>query len=160
MGSRVIGSGQFGDARLYASLLWGGRFYQSSPIGRMFMAKALVIEDVPELESFVVAAFEYLRFEAYSVATVADAIEILCAFNDVEAVFISTSDESRIDHLDLATLIAERWPNIQIFVSSQRITRLRDLPPCVYLAKPMNARILISTIENTLRERPTHDVSR
>jgi CheY-like chemotaxis protein len=115
------------------------------------MRKALVIEDVPEYADFIVAAFGYLQFAAFAVETVTDAIEALNADDEIEAVFISTCPESRIDLVNLATLIAVQWPQIQITVSSYEVGRLRDFPPCVFLTKPINPRMLISILEQTFQ---------
>lgn len=117
------------------------------------MRKALVIEDVPELASFVIAAFEYLKFEAYAVDNVVDAIDILKADPHFAAVYISTCQESRVSAFGIATLIAAHWPAMKIFISSERLDRLSELPPCFFLAKPLNSRSLIPMIEQAFRIR-------
>ncbi len=119
------------------------------------MRKALVIEDVPELTAFVVAAFEYLGFEAYSAETAADAIEILNADGEIEAVFINICDETQLDALDLAKLIKARKPATEILIASDRVDRLHEFPPCVFITKPLSPSTLISMIEHAVRTRPT-----
>jgi CheY-like chemotaxis protein len=117
------------------------------------MRKTLIIEDVPELADFVVAAFEYLDFDAYHVETTAAAIDILSTDKQFSAVFINTSEESQINAVDLAKLIYERWPAIKIFVTADRYERLDQFPPCVFLAKPTKPRVLIFAIAQAFRER-------
>ena len=119
------------------------------------MRKALVIEDVPELTAFVVAVFEYLGFEAYSAETAADAIEMLNTDPEIEAVFINTSDETHLDALDLAKLIKARKPTTEILIASDRVDRLNEFPPCVFITKPLKPSTLVSMIEHAVRTRPT-----
>lgn len=119
------------------------------------MRKALVIEDVPELTAFVVAVFEYLGFEAYSAETAADAIEMLNTDPEIEAVFINTGDETHLDALDLAKLIKARKPTTEILIASDRVDRLNEFPPCVFITKPLNPSTLVSMIEHAVRTRPT-----
>jgi CheY-like chemotaxis protein len=134
-----------------------GYRHVEAPVGRRDkkMRKALVIEDVPELAAFVVAVFEYLGFEAYSVETVADSIEMLNADPEIEAVFINTGDETHIGTLDLAKLIKAIKPTAEILIASERVDRLQEFPPCVFITKPLNPSTLISMIEHTVRTRPT-----
>ncbi len=121
------------------------------------MRKALVIEEMPELAGFVAAVFEHLAFEAFAVETVAEAIEMLDRDGEFEAVFISTNGEKGVNAVELATLIKARRPTIEVFVSSERLERLHELPPCVFIAKPLNPSTLIEIITHVIRTRPTSD---
>jgi DNA-binding NtrC family response regulator len=134
-----------------------GHRHGEAPVGRRdkTMRKALVIEDIPELTAFVVAVFEYLGFEAYSAETVADAIEMLNADDEIEAVFINTSNEAHIGALDMAKLIKAAKPKAEILIASDRVDRLHEFPPCVFITKPLNPSTLISMIEHAVRTRPT-----
>jgi DNA-binding NtrC family response regulator len=125
--------------------------------GEAKMRKALVVEEMPELAGFVAAVFERLEIEAFVVETVAEAIEILDADGQFEAVFISTNGGKAIDAPELSRLIKARWPEIEIFVSSARLERLHELPPCVFIAKPLNPSTLIEIITHVVRTRPTSD---
>jgi DNA-binding NtrC family response regulator len=149
---------RYSDER--ASLL--GHRHGEAPVGRRDkkMRKALVIEDVPELTAFVIAVFERLGFEAYAAETTADAIAMLDADSDIEAVFINTGDETQIDALGLAKLIKARKPGIEILIASARVDRLEEFPPCVFLSKPLNPSTLVSMIEHAVRTRPTSDRNR
>lgn len=121
------------------------------------MRKALVVEEIPELAGFVAAVFEHLEFEAFAVETVAEAIEMLNGDGEFEVVFISTNGEKAIDAPELSIFIKARWPTIEIFVASARLERLHELPPCVFIAKPLNPSTLIEIITHVVRTRPTSD---
>jgi DNA-binding response OmpR family regulator len=109
------------------------------------MPVALVVEDMPEISAFVVAIFIHFGIEAFAVASVADAIEILRSSNDISGLFINLAEQA--DELDLAQVVSKRWPTIRMILLSARADSLRVLPPAIFMMKPTSPAAIIAIIK-------------
>ena len=107
---------------------------------------AIVIEDEPELATFLAAVFDRVGFDTIAFESFQDAIESLGIYENI-AVLLSniTGDEELLAGMKE---IAARWPSVRLMVLSERFNRLSELPPATFISKPTNARLLIATIRH------------
>lgn len=78
----------------------------------------LVVEDKPLLRMDAVAMIEDASFMAIGARNTADAIRILQERTDIRVIFTDIDMGDGPDGLWLATCVRERWPPIQIIVTS------------------------------------------
>lgn len=85
----------------------------------------LVVEDEPLLRLCAVDLIESAGFEAVEARDADEAIEILSARRDIRIVFTDIDMPGSMDGLKLAAAIRDRWPPIELIVTSGMI----DPPP-------------------------------
>lgn len=78
----------------------------------------LVVEDDPLLRMAAVDMVEGAGFEAIEAANSAEAIEILENRLDIRVVFTDIDMPPGIDGIRLAALIRDRWPPVQLIITS------------------------------------------
>jgi DNA-binding NtrC family response regulator len=89
----------------------------------------LVVEDEALLLMAAIAMVDHAGFEAVEAANAAQAIEILESRMDIRVVFSDIDMPEGIDGVRLAAIIRDRWPEIEIILTSgfeqQVITAMR-----------------------------------
>lgn len=117
------------------------------PTGQHMPKTVLIVEDMPFIRLDAVSMFEDLGFRVLEAADGREALEILetvdaigLLFTDIEMPFLGG--------MELASIVAERWPHIEIVITSGRLEpRGADLPDDArFLAKPYDSRSLASLI--------------
>jgi CheY-like chemotaxis protein len=78
----------------------------------------LVVEDEPLLRMMAVDMVEDAGFEAVEAADATQAVEILESRLDIRIVFTDIDMPRGIDGMKLAACIRDRWPPIEIIVTS------------------------------------------
>lgn len=78
----------------------------------------LIVEDEPLLRLLAVDMVADAGFTALEAANSTEAVRILEARGDIQIVFTDVNMPQGIDGLDLATCIRERWPSIEIIITS------------------------------------------
>jgi CheY-like chemotaxis protein len=108
----------------------------------------LVVEDEVIVRLFAVEIARAAGFEAISVATADAAITILEERPDVRLVFTDVNIPGSMDGIRLAQAVRERWPPVELIVTSGRGEILvEDLPERGrFLAKPYDAATLTRTL--------------
>lgn len=98
----------------------------------------LVVEDEPLLRMMAVDLVEDAGFEAVEAANAVDAVDILERRTDIRVVFTDVDMPRGMDGLRLAVLIRDRWPPIEIIVTSGKVAPGMDRLPdrAVFFAKP------------------------
>jgi CheY-like chemotaxis protein len=98
----------------------------------------LVVEDEPILRMMAVDMVEDAGFEAIEAADATEALLILESRLDIRIVFTDIDMPRGIDGLKLAMLIRDRWPPIEIIVTSGhvKLTDVRLPPRSVFFSKP------------------------
>jgi CheY-like chemotaxis protein len=81
----------------------------------------LVVEDEPILRMMAVDLVEEAGFEAVTAADAEEAISILSSRGDIQIVFTDIDMPRGIDGLRLAALIRDRWPPIEIIITSGKV---------------------------------------
>lgn len=121
----------------------------------------LVVEDETLVRVAALAIIEESGFEAIGAGTADEAIRALEIRSDIRAVFTNVQIPGRMDGVNLARLIRDRWPAMALLVTSGK-TRLieADLPNGTrFVSKPYLA-FQIETILRDLLQRhyPQPDV--
>jgi len=114
----------------------------------------LVVEDEPILRFDAVDMLEEAGMEVLEAAGAADALTMLKLRPDVSVLFTDVNMAGNVDGLDLARMVAVRWPHIRIVVTSGHV-RLRDvdLPAASsFLSKPYLRETLVRALASP---RPT-----
>jgi CheY-like chemotaxis protein len=104
----------------------------------------LVVEDEVLIRLMAVAIVEDAGFEALSAANADEALSILEVRADVRLVFTDVHMPGSMDGLKLAHAVRDRWPPVELIVTSgHRHVRVDDLPDRGrFFAKPYNVTAL------------------
>jgi CheY-like chemotaxis protein len=82
----------------------------------------LVVEDEPLLRITAVDLVEDAGFEALSASNADEAVRILEARSDIRLVFTDVEMGSGMNGLKLAACIRDRWPPVEIIITSGKVT--------------------------------------
>ncbi len=123
---------------------------QSTPINKRIV---LVVEDEPLLRMMAVDLVEDAGFEVVEAANADEAVKILEARTDIRIVFTDIDMPGSIDGLMLAAAVRDRWPPIEIIITSghRQISDL-DLPErSVFFPKPYDSSKITATLHRMAR---------
>ena len=98
----------------------------------------LVVEDEPVLRMMAVDMVEGAGFAVVEAADATQAVEILEARSDIRIVFTDIDMPRGMDGMKLAACIRDRWPPIEIILTSGHVSiEDVDMPPrSVFFSKP------------------------
>ncbi len=98
----------------------------------------LVVEDEPILRMMAVDLVERAGFEAVEAAGSNDAIRILETRPDIRVVFTDIDMPGGLDGMKLAAAIRDRWPPIELIITSGKNKPApADMPPRgLFFSKP------------------------
>ena len=108
----------------------------------------LVVEDEPIVRMIAAATIEDAGFETIEAVGAESAIAILEVRKDIRIVFADIHMPGSMDGLRLARLVRNRWPPIELILTSglMKIGQ-RDLPErSVFLAKPYSLNALTTAL--------------
>jgi CheY-like chemotaxis protein len=113
----------------------------------------LVVEDELLLRLMAVDIVENAGFEALSAATADEALCILEARADVRLVFTDIQMPGSMDGLGLAHAVRDRWPPVELIVTSGRThIPAKDLPDGGrFFAKPYDVEALSRAFQEMAR---------
>jgi CheY-like chemotaxis protein len=106
----------------------------------------LIVEDEPLLRMMAVDMVEDAGFEAVEAADATEALRILETRLDIRIVFTDVDMPRGIDGMMLAALIRDRWPPIEIIVTSGHVTAPRIPEGAVFFSKPFLPDQVIATM--------------
>lgn len=108
----------------------------------------LVVEDEALLRQNAVDMIEEAGFEALVAADATEAIEILERRLDIRIVFTDIDMPRGIDGMKLAALVRNRWPPIEIILTSGHIApRKADLPErSLFFPKPYGQKEIVEAM--------------
>ena len=89
---------------------------------RHHLATVLVVDDEPILRMHAVDLIEEAGFLVVEAANADEAIEILAARADIRIVFTDIDMPGSMDGLKLAAAIRDRWPPVEIIITSGQVT--------------------------------------
>lgn len=124
---------------------------QSKSFGQTFV---LVVEDEPLLRMMAVDLVEDAGFEAVEASNADEAVLILEQRGDIRIVFTDIDMPGSMDGLKLAAAIRDRWPPIEIIITSGHI-RANEvvLPPrSVFFSKPYDHQKVTAKIREFARD--------
>lgn len=119
------------------------------PSSRRHKAIVLVVEDEPILRMMAVDIVEEGGFEAIEASDANEAIAILEARHDIRLVFTDVDMPGGMDGLKLAAAIRDRWPPIEVIVTSGKaLPEGIDLPArVIFIPKPFDMKRLRSALQ-------------
>ncbi len=102
----------------------------------------LVVEDEPLQRMMAIDLVEDAGFEAIGAADAEEAVRILEARSDIRIVFTDIDMPGSIDGMMLAAAIRDRWPPIEIIITSGHIREEEVVIPVrgVFFPKPYDTR--------------------
>ena len=108
----------------------------------------LVVEDEPLLRMHAVDLIEDAGLTALEARDADQAIEILEARDDIRIVFTDIDMPGSMDGLRLAAAVRNRWPPIEIIVTSGNVVPTQDLLPerGFFFGKPYSDTKLVETL--------------
>ena len=114
----------------------------------MMRPVVLVVEDEPLVRLFASEIIEEDGFEVLQAADATEAIVTLEARLDVRVVFTDVDMPGGIDGIMLALCIRERWPDIQIIITSGRPWPAETKLPndMVFFSKPYRQDRVLETV--------------
>jgi CheY-like chemotaxis protein len=113
----------------------------------------LLAEDEPVLRLHACDILERAGFTVIEVWNADQAIEILERRSDIVAVFTDIDMPGSIDGLRLAAAIRNRWPPVEIILTSGKVVPQSNLLPARarFLPKPYSERRLVEVIRDALQ---------
>jgi CheY-like chemotaxis protein len=119
-------------------------------VGEYSVVAILVVEDEPLV---ALEVSETLRDKGYCVITVTNAdnaIEVLEARNDIHTVFTDINMPGSMDGLKLAATVRDRWPPVNIIVTTgNRVPHRHQLPENgLFIAKPYHSAEVLEAVRS------------
>jgi len=123
---------------------------QSTPLD---IGIVLVVEDEPLLRMMAVDLVESAGFVAVEAANADEAVQILETRTDIRIVFTDIDMPGSIDGMMLAAAVRDRWPPIEIIITSgHRLVKDLDLPAgSVFFPKPYDTAKVTATLHRMAR---------
>jgi CheY-like chemotaxis protein len=108
----------------------------------------LIVEDEPLLRMAAVNFISDAGFETLEAGAAAEAIAILESRPDIRLVFTDIHMPRGMDGLKLAALIRDRWPPIEIVLTSGYGEPSSDALParCAFIPKPYEPEALVAAL--------------
>lgn len=125
---------------------------QATPIRQV----VLVVEDEPLIRLMAMDLIEDGGFEVVPVADAAEAVRVLEKRLDIRIVFTDIDMPGGMDGIRLAAVIRERWPPIEIVVTSSHMHIAESQMPArgVFLSKPYDGGELVTLLRSLAENRP------
>jgi len=120
---------------------------QTSPIGKQIV---LIVEDEPLLRMMAADLVEEAGFEAIEAGDADEAVRILETRTDIRIVFTDIDMPGSMDGMRLAAAIRDRWPPIDIIITSGHMRAEEvNLPErSVFFPKPYDSVKVTETLQN------------
>lgn len=111
--------------------------------------KVLVVEDEPLIRLGLVGLLEESGYDTVEVGSADAAAELLARDSDAELVVSDVDMPGRLNGIDLAHLVAQKWPHIKLILVSGKVGLSKAQLPvgARFFPKPFNEPELISTID-------------
>jgi CheY-like chemotaxis protein len=121
----------------------------------MIKPVVLVVEDEAIIRMNIVQVAEDSGYEILEAANADEAIQILQSRNDIRVVFTDVGMPGSMDGLRLARFIKDRWPPIQLVVTSGRdVSNHPDFPANgQFIGKPYQNRQVTAVLREVLSGR-------
>jgi len=113
----------------------------------------LVVEDEPLILLDVGDQLAEAGFRIYQAANADIAMQILSTHDDIRLMFTDIDMPGSMDGLKLAAAVRDRWPPVQIIVTSgARLVEITDMPDgSVFFSKPYLHLVVVETMRDMLR---------
>jgi len=113
----------------------------------------LVVEDEPLLRMDIVAALVGEGFTVFEAGNASEAITILSINPDIHALFTDIDMPGSVDGLKLAAFVKDRWPPVEIIVTSGKWKLAAEELPlgAIFVPKPYEHAQVIRSIRALLK---------
>jgi CheY-like chemotaxis protein len=110
----------------------------------------LVVEDEPLLSLNISEALRDKGYEAIAVTNADDAIKVLESRDDIHTIFTDINMPGSMDGLKLAAAVRDRWPPVNIIVTTGMKAPRRDEMPAssLFIAKPYRNTEVIEAVRS------------
>jgi two-component system, response regulator PdtaR len=114
----------------------------------------LVVEDEPLVLADAVAIIEDAGYEVIEAENADDAIDILKSRSDIRVVFTDIEMPGSMDGLKLARVVREKWPPVELIVTSgRRLLDAADLPTRgTFIGKPYTAKQVVDAVKKFIEQ--------
>lgn len=121
----------------------------------------LVVEDQTLVRMFMADFLDEAGFKVFEAVNADEALQILQARPDIQAIVTDVEMPGSIDGLELARVVRERWPGVGLIISSGRARPGPDELPenVVFLAKPYLPNTVITVIRQMAMPQVVEKVS-
>lgn len=118
-----------------------------------FIATVLIVEDDTLVRMHGTDILEDAGYDVLEAANAQEALMILTERQDVHVLFSDVDMPGRMDGLDLARLVYERWPHIHLLLTSgHHSVQSADLPDRgKFVRKPWSSEVLVDRIQGFLQ---------
>jgi CheY-like chemotaxis protein len=110
-------------------------------------AVILIVEDEFLINTVITEELRSHGCDVLSAFNADEAIDILNIRSDIEVVFTDIDMPGSIDGLRLASAIRDRWPPIQVIVTSGKINPSALPDQVSFLAKPYTVNAIVQKVE-------------
>jgi CheY-like chemotaxis protein len=117
----------------------------------------LVVEDEPIQRLMAVTVVEDAGFESIEAGNAAEAIRILESRNDIRIVFTDIDMPGSVDGTKLAACIRDRWPPVQIVVTSGYLAGKDVALPARFFPKPYSVRAIAEALRRMALDPPDRE---
>ena len=110
----------------------------------------LVVEDEPLVRLHAVSLLKQAGYATLEAASAGDAIKLLETNSDIRAVFTDINLPGSMDGMRLAAVIRDRWPPVELIVTSGRVKVEQEQLPerGQFLPKPYTGAQLTRLLDN------------
>ena len=114
------------------------------------MVTILVVEDEPLLSLDITEALRDKGYEVIAVTNADDAIKVLESRDDIHTIFTDINVPGPMDGLKLAAAVRDRWPPVNIIVTTGMNAPRRDEMPAssLFIAKPYRNTEVIEAVRS------------
>ncbi len=112
----------------------------------------LLVDDEPMLRMIARQGLEDAGFKVVEADDAETALEILGARTDVTVLFTDVNMPGPLDGLELARRVHERWPSVQLVITSGRGLDAPLPEDGRFMPKPYSIAELISAVDEAARE--------
>ena len=114
------------------------------------MRAVLIVEDEPLLCLDISDSLSAKRYEVIAVTNADDAIKALEFRNDIHTIFTDINMPGSMDGLKLAAAVRDRWPPVNIIVTTGKSAPHRDEMPenSLFIAKPYRSAEVVEAVRS------------
>jgi len=114
------------------------------------LAAILVVEDNLLLSADISVALEDEGYDVIAVAKADEAIKVLETRNDIRTIFTDIDLPGSMDGLKLAAAVRDRWPPVNIIVTTGKSAPHRDEMPenSLFIAKPYRSAEVVEAVRS------------
>jgi CheY-like chemotaxis protein len=112
----------------------------------------VVAEDELLLRMDIVDALQDAGFIVFEAGNAKEAIDVINAHPEIQALFTDIDMPGSMDGLELAALVKDRWPPISVIVTSGHWKVRRELLPqgSLFMPKPYNSIEIVKSIRELI----------